>query len=784
MLPDSNKKHETTEESFALSGLDCPDCALKVEKAIKKMPGVKEATVNFAAANIHLEYDPSISPRNDIFSRIESFGYEVGTPEEVIKSLFRIKGLDCPDCSAKLQKKISDLKGVDQAELVFETGKLTVSHHEDIVTISDLVKVVETSGYEAEIEGVRPFQLRKKSFWISDKRALAVTVSAVPFLAGLLLSFIQGQSPISIAFLIASIGITGYRPARSSISSIRSRVFDMNVLMTVAVIGAAILGEWVEAATVMFLYALGTMLEAYSMDKTRHAIHRLLEFAPNEASVKRDDEIKLVPVEDVHIGDIVVVKPGERIPVDGNIVFGYSSINQSAITGESLPISKGTGDQVYAGTLNLEGYLEVETSKLSKDTTISHIIHLVEDAQAKKAPSQRFIDKFSGYYTPAVIATAFAIATIPPLFGQPFIDWFYRALILLVISCPCALVISTPVSIASAIGAASRNGVLIKGGTYLEKVGQVSAVVFDKTGTLTTGQPSVTDVVPLNGYMEDEIIRITASLEARLKHPLAEAIVGYVNKLGLDLAEPHNFESLPGRGLKADIDGVTYYAGNPRLFSEINLTDSDVEPLIYALQREGKTVFMLGTEDKLLGIVAVADKLREDARLTVKQLNGIGISNVIMLTGDNKNTAREIASQVGIEDYRAELLPEDKVSAIESISKDYGQVIMVGDGVNDAPAISRADVGIAMGAIGSDIALETSDIALMSDELGNVPYTIELGRRSLKIIKQNIAASIVVKALFIALAIAGFATLWMAVFADTGIAILVILNGMRLFRVK
>lgn len=773
--------HKINEETVPISGLDCPDCALKVEKAIQKMPGVKAATVNFTASNLYIEYDPTVSGREKIFSKVEDFGYEVGATEETRKSSFRVYGLDCPDCSKKLERKIASLPGVDSASLVYETGKLTVKHHEEVITISNIIKAIESSGYGADLEGAIHPEYSKRSFWISDKRALTVIVSAIPLAIGGITNFVFGDNIFSITLLLIAIAITGYRPTRSSISSLKSRVFDMNVLMTIAVVGAVFLRQWTEAATVMFLFAVGTMLEAYTMDKTRHAIRSLLEFAPSEAAVKRNGDIKLVPVEDVHIGDIVVVKPGERIPVDGKVIYGRTSINQSAITGESLPITKNPGDLVYAGTLNHEGYIEITTIKQSQDTTLSHIIHLVEEAQSKKAPSQRFIDRFSAYYTPSVIAAAILIAAIPPIIGLPFITWIYRALVLLVIACPCALVISTPVSVASAIGAASRSGVLIKGGSYLEQAGQVSTVVFDKTGTLTSGRLSVTDIVPLNGYGENEILAITSSVEARSGHPLAEAVVNYAKDKGLELLEPANFTSMPGLGLKAEINDIAYYVGNPKLFSELKIYDADSYLLVSAMQKEGKTVFMLGTRDKLLGIVAVADKLRAGARQTVKQLREIGIANIIMLTGDNAETAREIASQVDIDDYRAELLPEEKIAAIESISQKYGKVAMVGDGVNDAPAISRADVGIAMGAIGSDIALEISDIALMADELSNLPYTIKLSRRALRIIKQNVTASIAVKLGFIALGIAGLATLWMAVFADTGIAVLVILNGMRLF---
>ncbi|MCL6472122.1 MAG: cadmium-translocating P-type ATPase [Firmicutes bacterium] len=772
--------NKLVQENIHIAGLDCPDCALKVEKAIRKMPGIKGVSVSFSAANLHIEYDQSLTDREAILSTVKYFGYEIEAGDNLRKTVFFIKGLDCPDCSKKLEAKISSLKGVEYALLTYETGKLIVNHHEDLVPSSMILKVIESIGYTADIEGAFKAELSRRSFWLSDKRALTTIISAIPLSLAMFLQFVFGESIINTALLATTVAIAGYRPARSAVSSIRSFIFDMNVLMTVAVIGAMFLHQWEEAATVMFLFAFGTMLEAYTMDRTRHAIRSLLEIAPNSATVKMGEGTRVVSIEDVRIGDIVIVKPGESIPVDGRIVDGSSSVNQSAITGESLPVPKQVGDTVYAGTFNHEGYIEIEVTRESKDTTLSHIIHLIEDAQSKKVNSQRFIDKFSRYYTPAVIATALAVAIVPPIFGFPLTAWLYRALVLLVIACPCALVLSTPVAVAAAIGAASRNGVLIKGGSYLEAAGQVSTIIFDKTGTLTTGQPAVTDIVSLNGYTEKEIVQIVSSIESRSAHPLAKAVLDYAKDRDLEPLEISEFLSMPGLGLKADIGGKSFYVGNPKLFAQLNIRDPEVESLGYAMQQEGKTVFILGTNEKLLGIIAVADKLRIDARRTVKLLRDIGISDIFMLTGDNKSTAKEIASQVGISEYKADLLPEDKVRSIEAISRKYGKVAMVGDGVNDAPALSRADIGIAMGAIGSDIALETSDIALMADELANIPYTINLGRRALKIIKQNIISAIAIKFLFIVLGIAGTASLWMAVFADTGMAVLVILNGMRL----
>ncbi|MHB0976970.1 MAG: heavy metal translocating P-type ATPase [Candidatus Aquicultorales bacterium] len=579
--------------------------------------------------------------------------------------------------------------------------------------------------------------------------------------------------------------VGGYYIARSAVLGLRSGAFDMYVLMTLAAVGAAAIGEWSEGATVLFLFSLGNALETYALDRTRASVKNLIELSPEEALVRRHGKEQLVPVEEVYVGDVAIIKPGERVPVDGEVVKGASSVNQATITGESRPIAKDIGDPVFAGTINEEGYIEVRATKASKDSALARIIRLVEEAQADRAPTQRILDRFSKYYTPAVVGLAFVVAVVVPLlFGLPFSEWFFRGLVLLVIACPCALVISTPVSIVSAIGAASRHGVLVKGGSFLEVAGQAGVLVFDKTGTLTSGELAVTDVIPLNGMPEERLLSIAAGIESKSKHPMAKAIDRMARHAGVEKQEITGFKSLSGRGVLGVSDKVTYYIGSNRLFEEMGVDLTHVRPLVEDLQKNGRITAVLGTDILALGVIAASDTIRPTSKATVNRLHQLGIREIVMLTGDSIDTASEVAASLNIDEIRAELLPEDKVDAIKDLTARHDVVIMVGDGVNDAPALALADVGIAMGAAGADIALETSDIALMSDDLTKVPYALVLSRSTRRVIKQNIAASIMVKALFLLLAVAGEATLWMAVFADMGISLLVTANGLRLFRTR
>lgn len=565
--------------------------------------------------------------------------------------------------------------------------------------------------------------------------------------------------------------------------------FDMRTLMTIAVIGAAIIGEWGEGATVVILFAISEVLESYSMDKARQSIRSLMDIAPKEALIRRGNQEFTVEVDDIRIGDILIVKPGQKIAMDGLVVKGASAINQAAITGESVPVSKTVDDEVFAGTLNEEGLLEVKVTKHVDDTTIAKIIHLVEEAQAERAPSQAFVDRFAKYYTPVIMFISLLVAVLPPLLAEAdWNKWIYQGLAVLVVGCPCALVISTPVSIVTAIGNAARNGVLIKGGIHLEEMGAIKAIAFDKTGTLTEGIPVVTDYLPQLNKNSNEILMIVAALEKGSQHPLASAILKKAEQENLpyeDL-EIEDFSSITGKGIKGKVNNKMYYVGSPNLFEEI-LSDgipSNLDEMISELQIQGKTVMVAGTPTEILALLAVADEVRGNSKSVIQKLHSLGIQKTIMLTGDNKGTATAIGQQVGVSEIQADLLPQDKLTFIKELRNKYDRVAMVGDGINDAPALAASTVGIAMGGAGTDTALETADIVLMADDLGKLPFTLKLSRKALFIIKQNITFSLGIKLLALLLVIPGWLTLWIAIFADMGATLIVTLNGIRLLGVK
>jgi Cd2+/Zn2+-exporting ATPase len=517
---------------------------------------------------------------------------------------------------------------------------------------------------------------------------------------------------------LAAVLFGGFYFARSGLRALLERRLGIDFLMSIAILGAIYLGEYIEAASLAFLFSLAELLEDFSIERARHSLRELMTLAPDEARVKRSgaDYAEFVPVERVSVGEIIIVKPGERIALDGVVITGHSAVNQAPITGESLPIEKRTSDPVFAGTISEEGYLEIRVTKSAQDTTLARIIHLVEEAEAQKAPAERFVERFGRYYTPAVVTLAIAIAIIPPVWlGAPFNAWFLRALTLLVIACPCALIISTPVSVISAITAAARQGVLIKGGIYLEEMGKVRAIALDKTGTLTTGRPTLTDLIPLNGHSREELLTLAASLERLSQHPIAAAIMAQAN--GQNLRAVEWFESLTGWGVRGRIDGQDYILGQPELFASWTLPAQ----MLQRLHEEGKTVMLLGRERELLGLIAVADQIRDQAPEAIRRLRSLGLE-IVMITGDNEGTARTIAEKLGITHYHAAVLPDEKLHEIKHLIDEYGSVAMVGDGVNDAPALAAANVGIAMGAAGSDTALETAHIALLSDDLLRLPY--------------------------------------------------------------
>jgi Cd2+/Zn2+-exporting ATPase len=697
-----------------------------------------------------------------------------------VNSTFDLDGLDCGDCAAKLEKGIGRIKGVIDVKVNFAAAKMKVLYDGSVIQPADLLTAVNDFGYQATLVTAARAP-RTKTAWWQNPRTGATMVAGALLLAAAILEWrgIGDQALIPLFALAAVFG--GYNSAKTGLYGLRSWTFDMNLLMTVAVIGAAAIGQWSEAATVAFLFSLGNTLQTYTIDKTRQSIRALMRLAPPTALVRRRGRELRLPVAEIILGDTIIVKPGERIAMDGIVKSGVSAVNQAAITGESVPVEKTVGDSVYAGTVNEHGVLEIAVTKVAADSTLAKIMHLVEEAQARKAPSQQFVDVFAKYYTPAVLFTAAAVMAVPWLvFGQPFAPWFYKGLVLLVISCPCALVISTPVSIVAAIGNVSRRGVLIKGGAYLEQVGGIKAIAFDKTGTLTAGRPAVTDVLPAVGRSEKDPLAIAAAIEKWSEHPLAQAVVA--RAAGAEPRQAANFKALVGLGAQADLDGRTLYVGSLRLFEELGHDLAPYEPVLAGLERQGRTVMLVGAQDEIYGMIAVADALRGGSREAIESLRASGLRHIAMITGDNNRVAGAIADKLGLDAFHSGMLPEDKVAAVKSIAREYGNVVMVGDGVNDAPALAAATVGVAMGVAGSDAALETADIALMADDLGKLAYVIRLSRKTVAVIKENIAFSLAVKAAFLALTFAGFANLWLAVFADTGTALLVTLNGMRLMR--
>jgi len=628
-------------------------------------------------------------------------------------------------------------------------------------------------------------RVEREPFW-KQKENIKVYISAILLVVSWFLGEQYGEEHIlpTIGYA-ASILIGGYSLFIKGLKNLSRLQFDMNTLMTIAIIGAALMGEWGEGATVVILFAISEALERYSMDKARQSIESLMDIAPKEALIRRGIEEMMIHVDDIQVGDIMIVKPGQKLAMDGLVVKGTSTLNQAAITGESVPVTKTIDDEVFAGTLNEEGLLEVKVTKRVEDTTLSKIIHLVEEAQAERAPSQAFVDKFAKYYTPAIVILALLIAVVPPLLGGDWSEWIYQGLAVLVVGCPCALVVSTPVAVVTAIGNAAKNGVLIKGGIHLEESGALKAIAFDKTGTLTKGIPAVTDIVTYGGN-ENELMTITAAIEKGSQHPLASAIMRKAEENGLNFngVTVEEFQSITGKGVKAKVNSEMYYVGSPNLFEELHgIIESGRKQKITEMQTQGKTVMVLGTEKEILSLIAVADEMRESSKTVISKLNNMGIETV-MLTGDNQRTAKAIGKQVGVSDIKADLLPEDKLNFIKELRGKHQSVAMVGDGVNDAPALAASTVGVAMGGAGTDTALETADIALMSDDLSKLPYTIKLSRKALVIIKQNITFSLAIKLLALLLVMPGWLTLWIAIFADMGATLLVTLNSLRLLKVK
>ncbi len=694
------------------------------------------------------------------------------------ESVFKIEGMDCHEEVAILEQRLKRLAGLESLDADVVGQRLSIKYDAARLTTGRIVEAVAQTGMRAWLEHEAPRPAAGAHRW----RDALIAGAALSAGAGLVLDFAQAPAPWApLAFGIAIVA-GGAHTSRRAWTSLRAGLLDIYVLMLIAVAGAIALGQWAEASSVVVLFALAQLLESRAMERARGAIRALMDLAPSSALVRRGSIEAVVDVDDVRVGDVVIVRPGEKVPLDGLVCEGTSHVNQAPVTGESLPIEKAAGDEVFAGTINGRGALDVAVTRLRRDSTLARIIHMVERAQAQRAPSQAFVDRFARVYTPAVLVLAAAVAVLPPLLDGAWTTWIYRSLVLLVISCPCALVISTPVSIVSALAAAARKGVLIKGGARLEALANVRCVAFDKTGTLTTGRLQVTDIVAVDGASPDEILSAAASLESRSEHPIGRAIIERAHAGGLKLLPASGFESLPGRGARAHVNGSEILVGSHRLFEERGLCPPAMHDALEQLAAAGRGTVMIAIDGAPAGVIGVADDVRAAAREAVEMLGSYGVQHVVLLTGDHEAAARALADSAGVHEYRASLLPEDKVSAVQELRREHGTLAMVGDGVNDAPALATADVGIAMGVAGTAAALETADVALMADELLKIPYAIRLSRATTRNVRANIAFSLVLKGAFLVMAVAGTATLWMAVLADMGASLIVIGNALRLLR--
>jgi Zn2+/Cd2+-exporting ATPase len=772
--------------TLSVDGLDCASCAATIDRAIRSIEGIEDVRADVVTERVTVSYSRAAVQEDDVKGAIRRAGYRVREREPGTVTNYRVEGLCCATEARQIEDRLGRRPDVERLGFDYVGKRLTV---EGRITPENVEREVARLGMRARRQGTRfdPEDGRDRR-----TRTLLVMVAGILWAGALVSNYTIRVEEVTALLAIGAIVVGGRYIVPRGIQAARNRALDMNFLMSVAAVGALGIGEYLEGASAMFLFALAQLLESRSMDRARNAIRGLMDLSPASASVIRDGVEVRVPADAVSVGELVIVRPGEKVPVDGRVVAGRSAVNQAPITGESIPVEKEEDADVFAGTLNGEGVLEVESTRSAEDTTLARIIHSVEEAQASRAPSQAFVDRFARIYTPAVVASAAAIAVVPPLIGVgEWSVWIYRALVLLVVACPCALVISTPVTIVSALAGAARRGILIKGGLHLENAGKARVVALDKTGTLTEGEPQVAEVVPIGDVDARTVLGWAAAAESRSEHPLARAILRHAVHHGVEPVAAREAAAIPGKGVRARIEGRTVYCGTERLFRELGVSAGEVAEAVGDHESAGRTVVLVGStvpgerRVSLCGAIAIADRVRAGAGEALSQLRAAGITHILMLTGDNAGTARAVARSLPeIDEFRSELLPQDKVHAVREFRRSHGPVAFVGDGINDAPALAAADVGIAMGAGGTDIALETADIALMADDLARLPTMLRIARKAEGIIRTNIAISLATKAAFVALAVMGLATLWMAVAADLGTSLLVIMNGMRAMRTK
>lgn len=779
-------------QQMQVGGMDCTGCALKIETSLQRLAGVTEVSVSVATERLMVSYDPEQVSEADIQNRIRALGYSVKIEQPVVNQTLQlmVAGMDCSGCASKISAAVESLSGVEGASLSFDSGKLTVFYHPHEIDPQTIQNRVLSLGYTltAAESFVTPspghdhnHDHHRAEFNLKQELP-SVLVVAVLFLLGILFEEFLHNTPYSLAeyaVFIPAYLISGWSVLKTAGRNIlRGQVFDENFLMAIATIGAIAIHKIPEAVGVMLFYKVGELFQEAAVSRSRRSIKSLLAIRPEAANLKTTQGIQVVAPETVQVKDLILIKPGERIPLDGKVLEGISQVDTSALTGESVPRSIEPGDTVLAGMINQVGVLTVQVTKRFSESSISRILDLVENASSKKATSEKFMTRFAQRYTPVVVFLSLAIALLPPLLipGASQVEWAYRALILLVISCPCGLVISIPLGYFGGIGGAAKRGILVKGSTFLDTLAAVKTVVFDKTGTLTKGVFKVTEIIPENGFAQAQLLELAAKVEAHSTHPIAQSIRTTYGQ-AIDDSQVQDAVEIAGHGVQARINGQTIIAGSDRLLQR--------EKVDYDVCNVDGTVVHLAVDGKYAGRIVIADELKADAGQAVQVLKANGIQKILMLTGDHQTAATAIARQLGLDGFLAELLPADKVAAMERILSQEGhagRVAFVGDGINDAPVIARADVGIAMGALGSDAAIETADVVLMTDAPAKVAEAIQLGRKTRRIVWQNIIFAMGIKGMFIILGIFGVATLWEAVFADIGVALIAIFNAMRVLR--
>lgn len=754
-------------------------CVARLQDLVKERKGIQKVHISKEDGTTQLcvHYDPDMVSLSQVQRWTEQAGAEV--TERYRHEAFRVTDMDCADCASSIEHIVVREEGVLDVTVNYAAEKMWAEYDSKIVDRAAIEKRVRAIGYSVE-EDEAP------KGWIRQNWQLVLSLASGFFLAVGFFgeTFLGLPGMVAIALYVLAYLSGGYDATRHGLHAARNLRFDIDFLMVVAAIGAAVLGHWVEGALLLFLFSLGHALEHYAMDRARHAIQALGEITPKTARVQRDGRETEVPVEELLRGDVVIVRPGERVPIDGEVIDGQSAVDQSPITGESVPVEKGPGEEVFAGTVNGESTLEIMVTRLARDSTMSRVIQMVEEAQAQKSPTQQLTDRFTRIFVPSVLLGVLLVITAPPLIGLlPWEESFLRGMTILVAASPCALGIATPSAVLSGIAQAARNGVLMKGGVHLEKLGALQAIAFDKTGTITRGEPEVTALIPVNGTDERELLRVAAAVESRSNHPLAQAVLRKAQSEGLDdLPQAGELQSVTGRGVRAELDGRRIRIGNLKLFetSDGPSVPQDIVDRVDRLEAEGKTTMVVHDGERFLGILGLADQPRDEARATLERLRTLGVKALIMLTGDNERVAAAIAETVGLTEYRANLLPEDKVAAINELLDERGQVAMVGDGVNDAPALATSTVGIAMGAGGTDVALETADVALMADDLSRLPFAVGLSRQARRVIRQNLVISLGVIALLIPAALFGLAGIGVAIIFHEGSTLIVVANALRL----